>query len=300
MPATSKGRWNKGTVEWADPVLPNTMNISVVFSWDAAQAYSRAVWHRQMGWNVRVGGPGIFVLKKDFDGIATIGGDIPDTVMRHNPSATFASRGCPVGCYFCVVPAMEGRTFTLIDDFTPRPILCDNNLSALPEEFQNHVISRYKSTGVPLLDANSGFEPQTFDDAVLARWKPINRGPWRFAYDETSEGDDVRRVCKMLTDYPRKRKRVYVLIGNEPFDACMARIRQVLDWGAEPHVQPIMKLNARERKHWIRYDWTPARLQQVARWANRWVWRKCAFKDYQPLRKNRPAGTNQPARKTSR
>jgi hypothetical protein len=45
---------------------------------------------------------------------------------------------------------------------------------------------------VPLLDANSGFEPRTFDEEVYARWRVINRGPWRFAYDDQAERADVR------------------------------------------------------------------------------------------------------------
>ena len=53
--------------------------------------------------------------------------------------ATFASRGCPVGCWFCIVPKMEGKAFTLLPDFPVRPILCDNNLSALPVDYQRFV-----------------------------------------------------------------------------------------------------------------------------------------------------------------
>ena len=60
----------------------------------------------------------------------------------------------------------------------------------------------------------------------------------------------------------------------------MDRIRQVIAWGAEPHVQPILKLNAPVRKHWVRFDWTAQLLTDVARWANGWVWRKCDFADY--------------------
>ena len=39
----------------------------------------------------------------------------------------------------------EGREFTLRPDFQVRPILCDNNLSALPAEYQKHIIDRYRA-----------------------------------------------------------------------------------------------------------------------------------------------------------
>jgi hypothetical protein len=179
---------------------------------------------------------------------------------------------------------MEGREFTLLPDFPVRPILCDNNLSALPTEYQEYIIRRYLDAGVRLLDANSGFEPITFTEEVYRRWRPLinaGGGPWRFAYDETKERRDVLRVMEMLREEPAKRKRVYVLIGNEPFAECMARIREVLDGGCEPYAQPYIKLSALHRNPHIRFDWTPRRLADVTRWANRFVWKTCPrFEDY--------------------
>ena len=217
---------------------------------------------------------------------------MPDVVQRHNPMATFASRGCPVGCWFCIVPAMEGREFTLLPDFIPRPILCDNNLSALPGDYQDHIIARYVKAGVALMDANSGFEPATFDEEVFSRWKQINKGAWRFAYDESQERADVERVMRMLKDVPPSRKRVYVLIGNEPVKACLDRINEVIAWGGEPHVQPVMKLNAPVKEYWVRKDlgWTRQSLTDMARWANRWVWRTCSFADYSRSYRTAPVG----------
>jgi hypothetical protein len=102
---------------------------------------------------------------------------------------------------------MDGKTFTLMPDFPVRPILCDDNLSALPADYQQHIVARYIAAGVPLLDANSGFEPATFDDEVFARWRPILKGPWRFGYDETTEGANVERVFKMLATCQHVRSR---------------------------------------------------------------------------------------------
>jgi hypothetical protein len=215
--------------------------------------------------------------------VAEIGKDFPDAVRFHNPDATIASRGCPVGCGFCIVPAMEGLEFTLLPDFPVRPVLCDNNLSALPGDYQDHIIARYVSEGVMLRDANSGFEPITFTPDVYERWKSLlnaGRGPWRFAFDEMKEARDVARVMRMLTDEPQKRKRVYVLIGNEPFAECMVRIDAVIDAGCEPHVQPMMKLNALEREPWVRHDWTVRKLKDVARWANGFLWKQMPFAEY--------------------
>jgi hypothetical protein len=274
-----KGAWTGGFAEWGDG---DTVYLSIAFTWMLDKAAARAIFWKAMGKRVIAGGPALFLnqMKHELVDIAEIGTDFPDAVARHNPMATIASRGCPVGCWFCIVPKMEGRDFTLLPDFPVRPILCDNNLSALPADYQDHIVSRYRAAGVPLLDANSGFEPRTFDDEVFARWDVINRGPWRFAYDDMEERSDVERVMRMLRDVTPKRKRVYVLIGNEPFAACMQRLQEVIAWGGEPHAQPYIKLNALERRPHVRFDWTPQLLVDVARWSNWRAWKKTGFDGY--------------------
>lgn len=282
MTAFTKGQWSGGLAEWTEG---DTAYLSVAFTWRVNDAYSRASWYREQGLRVRVGGPGVFTLKqrlKFFEGVAEVGGDIRDAVARHNPMATIASRGCPVGCWFCIVPAMEGKGFTLLPDFPVRPVLCDNNLSALPAKYQDHIIERYKAFGVPLLDANSGFEPRTFDRDVYQRWQPINRGPWRFAYDDQAERQDVERVMRLLRGrgVSPRRMQVYVLIGNEPRAACVERVRHVIDWGGEPYAQPYMKLNAPECRPHVRFDWTERELLTVKRWVNGRFWKYTTLENY--------------------
>jgi hypothetical protein len=281
--------WIGGLAEWSDG---DTLYLSIAFTWKLDEAYARAIFARACGKRVIAGGPALFLnqMKHELCDVAEIGKDFPDAVRHHNPDATIASRGCPVGCGFCIVPAMEGKEFTLLPEFPVRPILCDNNLSALPADYQDYIIERYRAECVTLRDANSGFEPMTFTPDVYARWAPLinaGSGPWRFAFDEMRESKEVAAVMRMLADEPQKRKRVYVLIGNEPFAECMARIQSVIDAGCEPHVQPMMKLNALTRDPWVRFDWTAQRLRDVARWANGWVWKRAPFAEYDRHRKTR-------------
>jgi hypothetical protein len=268
--------WSNGIAEWVEN---DTAFISVAFSWKLPEAYQRAVWHKSNGLRVRVGGGGAFYHKTYFDGVADYGGRV-DALVRHNPQATKASEGCPIGCYFCTVPHIEGKTFTLLPDFTPRPVLCDNNLSALPDDYQDYIIQKYIDAGVPLLDANSGFEPRSFTDETYHRWKKINQGRWRFAFDELDEEDYSRNMADILRSEQAPMKKVYVLIGNEPVDSCLYRINRVIEWGCEPHVQPMMALNTLEKKPMIKFDWTERKLKDMARWANRWLWRSMQFSEY--------------------
>jgi hypothetical protein len=268
--------WSKGLAEWIDG---DVAFLSVAFSWRLPEAYQRAIWLREQGYEVHAGGPGMFARQQYLQDVAEIGGEV-NALVRHNPDATMASRGCPVGCYFCIVPKMEGKEFTLIPNFIPRPILCDNNLSALPVVYQEYIIEKYRKYDMPLLDANSGFEPRTFDEGTYRRWKVINKGAWRFGYDETSETDDVYHMTQILRNEPAPIKRVYVLIGNEPFEACYERIQKVIEWGCEPYAQPMIALNALQRKPIIRHDWTRQKLTDLARWTNRWLWRTVPFSEY--------------------
>jgi hypothetical protein len=267
--------------------------LSVIFSWHAPAARAIALLVKGQS-EVWCGGPGMARLKKwwrEETGLdCTVGLD-PRFERQHGDyRMTFASRGCPVGCWFCIVPKIEGLTFTLYRDFTPAPVLCDNNLSALPVEFQEHIIRRYRETGTRLLDANSGFEPKAFDEGTYGRWKAVIRGkaPWRLAFDETGEAEDVRRMLGILRPVSASLKRVYVLIGNEPIEACLDRVLQVIDWGGEPYCQPVVLLDALTKTPWVRHDWTVTLLRDFARYVNRHLWRKLPFWEYRP-RNGEPA-----------
>lgn len=291
--------WIGGFASWE---IGDVTYLSVAFTWKLDEAHTRAQFARALGRRVVVGGPALFQVKMQhrITDVAEYEAIYPDAIARHNPDATMFSRGCPgrgtednpLPCTFCIVPAMEGRRFTYFPDAPVRPVLCDNNLSALPADYQDYIIRRYFESGVALRDANSGFEPVTFNEEVYRRWKPLlnaGGGPWRFGYDQLEERDDVLRVMRMLAGEPAKRKRVYVLIGNEPFADCMQRIEETIAAGCEPHVQPYMKLNALERTPHPRHDWTVQRLRDVARWANGFVWRSAPFAEYDRHRRNVPA-----------
>lgn len=259
--------------------------LSVIFTWHAPIA-------REIAWRVAgksevwAGGPGLFRLKDWWNretGLdAHIGLDQRFERQRGSYRMTFAARGCPVGCYFCTVPTLEGKAFTYDWDFVPAPILCDNNLSATIVAWQEHVLRRYRETETRLLDANSGFEPMAFDGGTYERWRYQLRGPWRFAFDIMPEWRQVQRMASILKAEPPKKKQVYVLIGNEPIDTCYERARKVIEWGCEPYCQPEMALDALYKVPLVRHDWTTEKLRDFARYFNRHLWRSLPIEEYMP------------------
>jgi hypothetical protein len=288
--------WVDGLAEWTEN---RTAYLSIAFTWKLREARDRARSYRALGYQVIVGGPALFLpswreyIKADVDCIGEV---YPEVATKHHPMATIASRGCPVNCWFCTVPKMWGTEFTLIPDFAVRPVLCDDNLSALPVKYQEHIIGRYVAEDVPLLDANSGFEPQSFDGGTYERWSKIMRGPWRFGYDELKERYQVKGMMALLryAGVRPKKMQVYCMIGHEPMAACLQRIEEIIAWGGEPYVQRNMKLNAPEKIPWVRHDWTIERLAAMARWANRRIWRYAKFSEYDAnVKTSRAADDNQ-------
>lgn len=261
--------------------------LSVVFSWHVPMAKEIALRVKGHA-EVWCGGPGMTALKnwwKNETGLDCTPGIDPR--FERQPGIypyTFASRGCPVGCWFCVVPKLEGLTFTLNWDFLPAPVLCDNNLSALPDDFQDHILKRYAKSGVKLLDCNSGFEPRTFTADTYERWRGKFKGAWRFAFDEQRERPEVEAMMTLLKDEKPRKKQVYVLVGNEPIASCYDRALKVIGWGGEPHCQFVLPLN------WLgdpaairpRHDWSYQLGKDFCRYFNGHIWRSVPIEAYKP------------------
>lgn len=269
--------------------------LSVIFSWHAPLA--RAVALRVMpSSEVWCGGPGMRAMEKWWKretGLDCTRG-LDDRFEKHRGDykMTFASRGCGENCWFCVVPLLEGSDYALDWNFKPAPVLCDNNLAGLPEEFQRFIVSRYRESGVKLVDANSGFAPRQFTPEMYEIWRPVV-STWRFALDETKEIEDARRMLGILRDVSASRKRVYVLAGHEPIEACRERAELVRAEGGEPFCQPFIPLNflhdPRDPAAVLpaRFDWSSTLLRDFCRYYNRWLWRTIPIWEYKP-RKNEP------------
>lgn len=184
-----KGEWIKGVAHWVDG---DTAMISVAFTWRLHEARRLSTYYRSLGLNVRIGGPAVFTKRaRDYmEGYGAIGGNAPDAVARHNPMATFASRGCPVACHFCIVTPMEGAAFTEFPDFAVRPVLCDNNLSALDPRYQDHIVGRYLREGVLFLSASRPpLRPRAQTRSRRRRGKLRNtRCLWRCANGSVTSG----------------------------------------------------------------------------------------------------------------
>lgn len=259
--------WAKSIVEWTEK---STAHISVVFSWDLQKAYQRAVFYKSMGYNVRVGGPAIRGSHV-FEGVAEVGGDIPDVVYRHNPQATFTTRGCVRRCPFCIVPKIEPE-FTELDDFPIRPIICDNNILASSQYHFDMVCE--KLSDLEGVDFNQGLDSRLLTKHHSEKFARLNNPYLRLAFDSRSYEDRFTKALFMLLDAGISKKRigVYVLINfkESPEDA-LYRLEKVRELGVMPFPMRYQPVDAKEKNTYIEKGWDEKTVRDMTRYYSRLV-----------------------------
>jgi hypothetical protein len=283
--------------EYTPMFRPEVVWISAVFSWHVPALIYMAQAALSDGRKVEVGGPGTFGVREEiYRRTGLIPQSRPDPRFEREPvfpgqppyKMVFWSRGCPAkNCTLgfprdgrppvCSVPEMEGWKYTLYDWVSPAPLIGDNNLSALPRAHQETIVERTLSANFTKVDANSGFEPRSLYSRpwVVELWKRLPLVAWRFAYDELGEREPVLKTIALLdaAGIPRSKLHIYCLAGNEPFEQCEARVREIVAWRALPIVQ------ARKPLTWmgkpnplpVLYDWTEEKLRAFQRWGNRFA-----------------------------
>lgn len=255
--------WNgNGFVEWIEG---DTAFLSVVFSWKLQDAYQRAVWHKATGKDIVVGGPAIRVNPNSFNDLATVGIS-SDCLWRHNPQATFTSRGCVNKCAFCAVPIIEGDLVEL-DEWNPAPIVCDNNLLACSRKHFDAVIDRLK--GVSGVDFNQGLDHRFLRKHHAERLTELDLFAVRLAWDRLDQERDIMSAIKLLLDagLPKRKIRVYVLIGfDDTPDGALYRLEMVRGLGYTPNPMRYQPLDALQKDSYIAPGWTEFELYRMRRY----------------------------------
>lgn len=255
--------------------------FSAIFTWDLPRLVAWVNQVKNYG-DVWIGGPAPSANPRYVQQMTGITPHVgPDFRFEQQPGdykMTRSSRGCPVGCSFCIVPKVDGLTMREYSNFPLAPALLDDNITATSQAHQERVIERLLSAGYRAIDLNSGFEPSFFNQDVFDRFKRLPLKFWRLAFDEMREEKQVLEMMRLLQEngISSRAIRVYCLAGNEPFEQVHYRAEKIIEWGGEPHVQPLIPLNATEKRPVVQrqYGWTAQKLTDFARYYNRWLWRK--------------------------
>lgn len=260
-----------------------------------------ASWHRKKGDDVRIidlstlgidewygskifmGGSGYDVkqkLPKDIEA------QVPDyDLFNIDYSIGFTSRGCIRDCGFCIVKEKEGSMLEC--DFSKdikhsKYIVMDNNFLASPmwkEKLKFFIDNKIKVCFTQGLDIRLITEENA---ELLSKVKYYNRNFTQrrlyFAFDDPSMENIFRKKLRILLKYVKPyRVMVYILVGfNTEFSQDMFRFNLVRDFGCDPF---IMVFNNRKDIPILRH---------FSRWVNKRIYKKCEFKDYEPIKKLQP------------
>jgi len=262
--------WPKHIVTWWDNEV---LNISVVFSWQLSYAvkYRDAMLSR--GCKIKIGGPAAKLV-----GIQD--GDVP-ALIHHNPYATFTSRGCPNRCQFCAVPKIEGDLVEL-DDWEPKPVVCDNNLLGCSVKHFDSVIDRLKP--IKYVDFNQGLDARLLTDHHIERLRELSTPQLRFAWDNVATESYVMSAIERVkkAGFPSGRIHAYVLFGfkDTPEDA-LYRFEKLRDLGIKPNPMRYQPLDALKRNCYVGEHWTKEELKRMMRyWARQNWFSKIPYSEY--------------------
>jgi len=258
-----------GFAEWTEG---HTAFLSVVFSWHLSDAYQRAVWYKSLGYRVRAGGPAVTMNSEALVDVAELGGQV-DAMPHHNLNATFTSRGCIRKCGFCAVPIIEGTLRELPDsEWTPKPIICDNNLLACSDAHFDRVIDRLQSANIKQIDFNQGLDARLLTEHHAARIAELDLFAVRLAFDSMRYEDEFLQAFDTLkrAGIPARKIRVYVLFGfdDDPEDA-RYRLEKVRSLGTQPNPMRFQPLDAVRRNEYIAPKWTDYECRRYMRYWSR-------------------------------
>lgn len=280
--------WQVSFNPLANVVAPgfDLYGFSAVFTWDLP-ALAEAVKSAPKGVETWIGGPAASSMPGWVEaqtGIQPVVG--PDPRFERQPGEykwCRTTRGCPVGCYFCIVPKIDGTTMLEYDDFDPAPVVVDDNILRSSWHHQKLVVAKLAESGFNSIDFNSGFEPLYLEQKHIDLYGRLPLKYWRVAFDELKEAKEVEQAIKLLraNGIPSKKIFCYVLAGNEPVADCLWRAQKVVEWGGEPRIQMMKPLNwlLPRQEVWInpKYDWTVELSVNFPRYWYSYAWRRVSW-----------------------
>lgn len=287
MGKTSPGisKWGKSIKSWQ---VNGVLYISMPFTWLYYEAI-RLIRTEKLP--TIIGGPGALLIRDKFEGIAEVQETtIYEPVVMHNPFATFTTRGCPNKCKFCAVPKIEGD-FREIRNFTPRPIVCDNNFLASSKRHFNRVIDLLKP--FPFVDFNQGLDATKFTNEVAGRLAELPHLRLHFAFDDINKESSVIDAITIARKNGMKDIRVLVLYGfNEEPSEALYKAELLRKHKVSVFPMRYQPLNTLHRNAFISPKWTEYELQRFSTYwikARNGIMDKVPFSEFEmgKMRRNR-------------
>ena len=208
----------------------------------------------------------------------------------------FTSRGCIRSCPFCMVPKIEGKIRSVIDDIQrfiytghKKIILWDNNFLASPN--WKKIIRDLHDLDL-LVDFNQGLDARLINEEKASMLSSLRFRLIRLAYDSKKEKKSITKAVDLLSDFGIKKRNILIYAlynfydsefsnGDNP-SSFFERIRYISKIGCVSYPMRFEPLDSLQKNQYISPLWTSKQLEMMAK-ARRVIGFGGAFPPYEGL-----------------
>ena len=218
-----------------------------------------------------------------------------DKWRKWDSTILFTSRGCIRNCPFCVVPKLEGKIHSVVEDLEryiypthKRFVLWDNNFLASPN--WKNLLQSLQKIGLPV-DFNQGIDSRLIDDEKARMIGDLIMPIIRTAFDNINEKKSIVKAIDHLAQNGIRKRKIFIYSlynfyektygGDEPA-TFFERIKLIADQGCVSYPMRYEPLTALEKNQFMSPLWTDQQLKMVAR-ARRILGYGGAFPPYEGL-----------------
>ena len=155
----------------------------------------------------------------------------------------FLSRGCPRGCYFCIVKSKEGRRSYKVADLSEfwrgqkNIEVCDPNILACPEA--EDLLSQLAHSKAKV-NLNQGIDARLLNERNTELLRKIKTKYYHFAWDNPRDEDKIVPKLKMFMEIAKPVKHsviCYCLVNfDSTLDMDFHRIYTLRDLRVQPYI----------------------------------------------------------------
>lgn len=273
--------WAKDVIFWS---FGSILYISVPFTFYLPRARELAkAWKKG---KVIVGGPAAYIQPEYIEQFAKVGtkDDLQgiEPLVMHNPFATYTTRGCPNNCSFCSVDKVDGP-YRELKNWTPRPMVCDNNFLSCSKKHFDKAIDRLKK--LPYVDLQ-GIEARKVTKENSARLAELKKVRLIIGFDNVKYETKVHDAIKKLQAEGIKDIETYVLFGyKDTLEDTLYRLNKSLEWGVRPfpmRFQPLQGKHSLTKGTYVDPNWDLYTLRKImAYYANLTRYSHIPFEEFQ-------------------
>jgi hypothetical protein len=197
---------------------------------------------------------------------------------KWNSTILFTSRGCIRNCPYCIVPKLEGKIHSVVEDVKryiypdhKRIILWDNNFFAAPN--WKKILIELLDIGLPV-DFNQGVDSRLIDEEKAGLIADLKTLLFRTAFDNISEKRAITNSVEFLSRAGIRRREIFVYtlynFYNEKYycdtpATFFERIKCIADLGCVSYPMRYEPLTSLEKNCFISPFWTDCQLKMIGK-----------------------------------